>query len=96
MSRKGDAMQMLTETIRFMVPLPPVQLRRNRETMHKGYRAALVRQYGEAVWIAGYGVKAAFNGNGALYRDLPWEWVRGRLRRDLCPGQSALLSIIVY
>ena len=45
----------MSESIRFVAPLPPVALRRNSETTHKGYRSKLVREYQEQVWCAGWG-----------------------------------------
>ena len=42
----------MSETITFTCPLPPIALRRNRETRSNGYRAALIREYQEQVWCA--------------------------------------------
>ena len=60
----------MAEAIRFLAPLPPVALRRNRETRSHNWRAALIREYQEAVWIA-----------GADHRgDDPYCWWAARLR----------------
>ena len=49
----------MTETdiggvVRFSVELPPRGLRTNSRAQNRGWRAALTREYAEAVWIAGY------------------------------------------
>lgn len=41
------------EVVSFVVPLPPVALRRNRQTRVHNYRARLVREYQEQVWVSG-------------------------------------------
>lgn len=42
-----------SQMVKFSVALPPKALRRNSETRNHNYRAALVREYQEAVWCAG-------------------------------------------
>ena len=57
------------ERVVFECALPPVALRRNSETAHKGYRAKLVREYAEQVWCA-----AMDETRSQLPRNRRWGW----------------------
>ncbi len=74
---------MSAETIEFTVPLPPVALRRNRETVVKGYRAKLVREYQEQVWCAGR--ESTFVPGTGVHEDFDFKrrpWAKARLRLE--------------
>ena len=72
----------MNESITFDCPLPPGPLRRNRETAHKGFRAALVRAYQEQVWCAGHMSGHSLQLGAAIapppfwYESMPWPKAR--------------------
>lgn len=63
------------DAVSFTVPLPPVALRRNRQTRVHNYRARLVREYQEQVWCEAqrgeWPLKKSVGANG-----MPWERAR--------------------
>ena len=88
-----------TQTVRFTVGLPPVGLRRNRETRSHNYRAALVREYQEQVWIGAWNDPATnrFLANG----DRPWDrahvslvWKHHRMGPDQDNALSSLKALL--
>src|SRR5689334_14474095 len=62
----------LVEAIRFDCDLPPVALRRNRETRVHNYRAKLVRAYQEMVWCEGHEAMAALGATFWMTPDRRW------------------------
>ena len=71
----------MSERITFLAPLPPVALRRNRETASRGWRARLVREYQEEVWCAGRAALpisrcAVLHVEGRCPDELPWARAR--------------------
>ena len=75
-------MSAMTERIEFLVPLPPVALRRNRLTRNNAYARKLRREYSEAVWIAGQRLVETLVAGGYVQSTMtcppavPWERVR--------------------
>lgn len=67
----------MRDVITFTVPLPPRGLRVRSRTQHTGYRAKLVREYQEQVWIAGDGGIADYAFDRADEDEtMPWEYAR--------------------
>jgi hypothetical protein len=67
------------QTVTFLAPLPPPALRANSRTANHNYRAALVREYAEAVWCAGNAAMADGPRGNAWVFNYGWERAHVRL-----------------